>query len=869
MRTDTAQTPTLLSEYAPFDFDIQTVDLDFTLDPEKTRVISTMKMVRTGEAGASLVLDGDDIVLVSIAIDGKALKRTQYRLTQTQLIIDAVPDEFTIVIENTCAPKDNTQLMGLYVSGGRFCTQCEAEGFRRITYFADRPDVLSTYRVKISGDKAAYPTLLANGNLIEEGDLAGGQHYAIWEDPFRKPCYLFALVAGEFDNITDSFTTMSGRTIALDIYVDPGDASRAHYAMDSLKRSMVWDEKAFGREYDLDRFMIVAVRDFNFGAMENKGLNIFNSALLLADAERATDMNFQRIESVVAHEYFHNWTGNRITCRDWFQLCLKEGFTVFRDQEFSAHERGAALQRIKDVKALRARQFPEDAGPLSHPVRPKQYLKIDNFYTATIYEKGAELIRMLKALLGPEMFRKGSDHYFETLDGTAATVEQFIKSFEAASGRDLSHFMLWYEQAGTPILSVSTERNEADKTLTVKLSQKTNSTPGQPKKSPLMMPVSLALISPSGRVYAEQMVTLNKAKMTVGLTSVEAGSTLSVNRGFSAPVTVNYPQTAAQRAHIMAHETDLFSRWEAGQALARELLTAQARAIESGKIPRYDPALRQYVHAIQNTLTDATIDPGFKALALGTPGENELLLSMNQIDPIAISEASAWLRRAIADHCREDLERLYKANQDSGKFSPDAIPAAKRSLKNACLSLLSTQGRHDTKMLAKSQFDEATNMTDEISALITLMRSDDDMGNVASDAFYKRWKDDALVIDKWFALQSSRAGKDSFATIASLLDHAAYQSNNPNRVRALVGGFAMTNPKNFHAYDGSGYEFFTNRVIDMDGKNPGVAARLLGVFEIWRRLDTHRQALIKLQLKRVIDSNPSKNVLEIAQKALG
>ena len=869
MRTETAPTPTLLANYTPFDFDIQTVDLDFTLDPAKTKVVSTMKMARTGAKTAPLVLDGDEISLLSIAINGKLLTRSQYRLTPTQLIIDHVPDDFTIVIENTCAPKDNTQLMGLYVSGGRFCTQCEAEGFRRITYFADRPDVLSTYRVKITGDKAAYPTLLANGNLIDEGELDNGQHFAVWEDPFRKPCYLFALVAGEFDNITDHFTTMSGRDIALDIYVDPGDANRAHYAMDSLKRSMAWDETAFGREYDLDRFMIVAVRDFNFGAMENKGLNIFNSALLLADAERATDMNFQRIESVVAHEYFHNWTGNRITCRDWFQLCLKEGFTVFRDQEFSAHERGAALQRIKDVKALRARQFPEDAGPLSHPVRPKQYLKIDNFYTATIYEKGAELIRMLKALLGPEMFRKGSDHYFETLDGTAATVEQFIKSFEAASGQDLSQFMLWYEQAGTPVLTVKSKHDDGARAMTITLSQKTSPTPGQSKKTALLMPVSLALIAPDGQVYAEQLITLKTAKTTLTLDDVKAGSTLCVNRGFSAPVTVNHPQTASARAHIMAYETDLFSRWEAGQALARDLLTAQAAAIQSGEMPAYDPALKDYVNAIKNTLSDASIDEGFKALALGIPGENELLLAMENVDPIAIHEACSWLRRAIADHCRVELQRLYEANQDHGPFSPDAGPAARRALKNACLSLLSTQGRHDTKMLAKSQFDTATNMTDEISALITLMRSDDDMGNTASNAYYERWKNDALVVDKWFALQSSRAGKDSFTHIVSLLDHAAYQDSNPNRVRALVGGFAMTNPKNFHAYDGSGYAFFTDRVIEMDSKNPGVAARLLGVFEIWRRLDGHRQELIKFQLNRVIAGKPSKNVLEIAQKALG
>ncbi|WP_017930171.1 aminopeptidase N [Robiginitomaculum antarcticum] len=869
MRTDTAPTPTRLSDYAPFDFNIETVALDFNLDPAKTRVTSQMKMTRTGAAGAPLVLDGEDIDLISVAIDGTALNRSDYRLNQTQLIIKNVPDTFTLMIENTCAPKDNTQLMGLYVSGGRFFTQCEAEGFRRITYFPDRPDVLSTYRVTVTADKAAYPTLLSNGNLMEEGDLDGGRHFAVWEDPFRKPCYLFALVAGEFDTISDSFTTMSGRDIPLDIYVDPGDASRADYAMDSLKRSMAWDEKAFGREYDLDRFMIVAVRDFNFGAMENKGLNIFNSALLLADAKRATDMNFQRIESVVAHEYFHNWTGNRITCRDWFQLCLKEGFTVFRDQEFSAHERGAALQRIKDVKALRARQFPEDAGPLAHPVRPTQYLKIDNFYTATIYEKGAELIRMLKALLGEKLFRKGSDHYFETLDGTAATIEQFIECFEAASGRDLSQFMLWYEQAGTPVLSIRTKRDDSAQTLTVSLEQKTYPTPGQSRKVPMMMPVTMALIAPDGEVYAEQMIPLSTAKDTVTLRDIKPGSILSVNRGFAAPVTVNFDQTASRRAHIMAYETDLFSRWEAGQALARDLLIAQTTAIQSGKMPAVDPALRYYTDAIRKTLQDKTIDPGFKALALGIPMGSELLLAMDNVDPIAIAEAGDWLRRAIADNCQIELSRLYTENQSDSEYDPCAQHAARRALKNACLSLLATQGRHDTKATAKGQFDTADNMTDEISALMTLMRNDDAMGDAASDVFYERWKDDDLVVDKWFALQSSRAGKQSFAQIASLLDHAAYQSHNPNRVRALVGGFAMSNPKNFHAYDGSGYAFYTDRVIEMDGKNPGVAARLLGVFEIWKRLDSHRQTLIKHQLNRVIAGKPSKNVLEIAQKALG
>ncbi|MEE9347902.1 MAG: aminopeptidase N, partial [Robiginitomaculum sp.] len=579
MRTDSAPTPTLLSAYKAPEFQIDTVYLDVALNPAKTRVRSTMHVRRTGSKSARLTLNGEDIALTSVAIDGVDLPRSAYGLSQTHLTLKNLPEKFTLEINSTCAPKDNSQLMGLYVSGGRFCTQCEAEGFRRFTFFLDRPDVLSVYTVRIEADKDSYPTLLANGNMIDSGDLPGRHHYAVWEDPFPKPCYLFALVAGQFDKIDDSFTTMSGRDIPLEIYVDPGDSSRAHYAMDALKRSMKWDEEAFGREYDLDRFMIVAVRDFNFGAMENKGLNIFNSALLLADAQSATDMNFQRIESVVAHEYFHNWTGNRITCRDWFQLCLKEGFTVFRDQEFSAHERGAPLQRIKDVKALRARQFPEDAGPLAHAVRPESYQKIDNFYTATIYEKGAEIIRMLKTLLGEKAFRAGSDLYFEALDGTAATIEEFITCFETSTGKDLSQFMLWYSQAGTPELTVKTAYDAGAKTFTVSLSQKTMPTPGQPRKQPLLMPISLGLIDDTGRNFGAQTFALKSETATLKVEDLPSKPTLSILKGFSAPVRLNYARDTGDTLIQMAHDADMFNRWEAGQSLARDLLVSLTSAI--------------------------------------------------------------------------------------------------------------------------------------------------------------------------------------------------------------------------------------------------------------------------------------------------
>ncbi len=869
MRTDTAPAPTLLADYKAPDFHIDTVALDFALDPKKTRVTSVLAVRRAGDAKADLVLNGEDIALISVRVDGKTLKRSAYKLSQTHLTLSGLPDACEIEIVTTCAPKDNTQLMGLYVSGGRFCTQCEAEGFRRITYFPDRPDVLSTYTVRMEGDKAAYPTLLSNGNLTDSGDLGGGRHFAIWNDPFRKPCYLFALVAGQFDKIDDSFTTMTGREIPLEIFVDPGDAPRALYAMDALKRSMVWDEQAFGREYDLDRFMIVAVRDFNFGAMENKGLNIFNSALLLADAESATDFNFARIESVVAHEYFHNWTGNRITCRDWFQLCLKEGFTVYRDQEFSAHARGAPLQRIKDVKALRARQFPEDAGPLAHPVRPDAYLKIDNFYTATIYEKGAEIIRMLATLLGPKDFRKGSDLYFKTLDGTAATVEQFIDCFQTATGRDLTQFTKWYSQAGTPELSIKTHYDAKAKTFKIDLTQKTAPTPGQPDKSPLLMPVKLGLIAPDGRNYARQIFELSMANDTLIIDNVQARPALSVLQSFSAPVRLNYDCSAQDSVLQMAHDDDLFSRWEAGQSLVRKLLVTLARAIQTGDMPPPDTALRGYARALKATLNDTKIDAGFKALALGLPGTGEILQSMDNADPVAIHEAIALVRRAIADTCQSELSRAYDVTAGVGSFSPDAESSGRRALRNAALFTLSSQGRHETKALAKTQFESTTNMTEELSALMTLLSMRGNEGDAAAQSFYEKWKDNPLVVDKWFSVRSADSRAQSLTTISALLDHAAYQSHNPNRVRALVGGFAMSNPKTFHAADGSGYRFFTDRVMDMDSRNPGVAARLLGVYEIWPRLDAGRRDLIKAELKRVIKSKPSKNVLEIAAKALG
>jgi len=850
MRTDTAPTPTLLSDYTPPSHELTSVYLDFDLQPTATTVRSKIEVVRVRDE--PLVLNGENIDLKSVKIDGKALKRSAYKLDQEKLVLAKTPESFTLEIETACNPSANSTLMGLYVSGGRFCTQCEAEGFRRITYFPDRPDVMSVFTVRMEADIETYPHLLANGNKIEEGAAGKGRHFAVWNDPFRKPAYLFALVAGEFDVLEDSFTTMSGRHIPLEIYVDPGNASKAEYAMDALKRSMKWDEEAFGREYDLDLFMIVAVRDFNFGAMENKGLNIFNSALLLADAESATDMNFERIESVVAHEYFHNWSGNRVTCRDWFQLCLKEGFTVFRDQEFSADQRGAAVQRIKDVRALRARQFVEDAGPLAHPVRPESYMKIDNFYTATIYEKGAELIRMLKTLLGPEDFRKGSDLYFEKCDGTAATVEQFLSCFQEASGKDLAQFMIWYQQAGTPKLKVLTEKEPTGATR-LHFMQSTAPTPGQDRKSPVVIPIRWQVVGDEGPLSEPKLSVLQSTGTSVTFPKIDAPNSISVLQDFSAPVTLESNFSTDDLLRLMGADPNAFNRWEAGQTLARQLMVNMAKSIENGNIPDTDTALRGYCKALQRTLDNSEFDSNFKALALTPPAFMEVLQSLNEVDPIAVQEAGKWLSRAVADYLRDGLIERYHALADTGAFSPDAASAGRRALRNRCLALLAA--RHDPLAagLAQNQLSEATNMTDELSALITLTR----LGGQRVESTME------------VSVQAMRHHAGGIGSIVALTESPRYQRSNPNRVRALVGGFAMGNAELFHKIDGSGYEFFADQVLDMDSRNPQIAARLLGAFEIWRKLDKSRQAMICAELDRIIAAKPSKNVLEIAEKTRG
>jgi aminopeptidase N len=873
MRTDVPQ-PTRLAEYRPPAFLIDEVSLDFNLEPSSTRVKARLTVRRDGDHTEALRLDGVRLKPISVAIDGRVLAAAEYRITDEDLTIAGVPDAFVLETEVEIDPAANTYLEGLYMSAGRFCTQCESEGFRKITWFPDRPDVLARYTVRIEADEAAYPRLLSNGNLVEAGALAGGRHYAVWNDPFPKPCYLFALVAGELDELADSLVTMNGRTVELRIYVDPGMATRATYAMDSLKRAMKWDEEAFGREYDLDLFMIVAVRDFNFGAMENKGLNIFNSSLLLADPETATDFDYERIEGVVAHEYFHNWTGNRITCRDWFQLCLKEGLTVFRDQSFSADQRGHAVQRIKDVKALRARQFPEDAGPLAHPARPNSYLKIENFYTATIYEKGSELIRMLNILLGKAGFRAGMDLYFERWDGQATTVEAFIQCFADSSGRDLADFFAWYEQAGTPQVSLLADYDAAGQVLELTLTQSTAPTQGQPDKRALPIPVAIGLLDEDGRVLPfrapgddalvdETVIVLNQLKQVVRLEGVARTPVMSPLRGFSAPVGLTTNTPAKDRYVLLAADPDLFNRWESGQELARDLILARAAGVPD------EVGEERYAAAVGRGLDDQSAEDAFKALLLALPSEADLALASSPADPAAIHEAREALRARMAIHLSDLLRRLHGGLQSAETFSPDAQNAGRRALRNASLELLAADPHAQNLERAVGHFEAAANMTDAMGGLSALMMIGGEAFDKALAEFYERWKHEPLVVDKWFAIQARSPSDEVLGRILGLTAHPAFDPKNPNRLRALVSTFASGNPARFHDPSGAGYRFLADQILAVDGFNPMTAARLVEPLGGWRRYTPELGALMREQLQRIVDTpGLSKNVYELASRSL-
>jgi aminopeptidase N len=856
MRTSTGQ-PIRLADYRPPDYLIDHVELDVSLDRHATRVVATLAVRPNpaGRAGAALALDGDELTLVSLELDGRAPDPAALAISADKLVLADPPQRpFKLRIETQLDPAGNTKLMGLYRTGSAYCTQCEAEGFRRITYFLDRPDVLSTYVTRLEAAKDEAPVLLANGNLEARGDLPGtGRHFAVWRDPHRKPCYLFALVAGDLAHIADRFVTASGRKVDLGVYVEHGREDRAAYAMDSLKRAMLWDEAAYGREYDLDVFNIVAVSDFNMGAMENKGLNVFNDKYVLALPETATDEDYAGIEAVIAHEYFHNWTGNRITCRDWFQLCLKEGLTVFRDQDFSAHERSAPVKRIADVRALRVAQFPEDAGPLAHNVRPEIYREINNFYTATVYQKGAEIIRMLKLLIGAEAFRTGMDLYFERCDGTAATVEDFLACFAQTSGRDLADFMRWYNQAGTPLVTFRSAYDEAQRSLTLDISQTTAPTRDQAVKLPLTMPIALGLIDAQGNEIklastdassselASGILELTSASRRVAFTGVASRPTLSLLRGFSAPVRVDDDLTEADLLILLRHDRDSFNRWQAAQSLATRLLLRSIAAIQAGQAPKIDADFVAAYGAVLREAEAGRIDAAFAAQTLSLPSEGDIAREMaRNVDPDAIFAARESLRGALGRAHAPALSRLHDA-LGGGAFSPDAASAGQRALRNLALSMLAAGKAEEGARRAQIQMAGANNMTERFAALAVLSLTPGVAREHALEAFARSHAADPLILDKWFILQAQIPEKETLARVRGLMRHHAFSLSNPNRVRSLIGGFSA-NQTQFNRADGAGYDLLAEVVTTLDPTNPQIAARLLSALRSWRSLEPGRQS---------------------------
>jgi len=849
-----------LADYRPTDFVLERVDLTFELDPTATLVIQRSLMHRRDGVAddVALVLDGDELNLKAVAIDGVPIEEDQYSVTPTSLTIRNLPTgvTFEVTVETIINPEANTKLMGLYRTNGTYCTQCEAEGFRRITYFMDRPDALGVYTITMIADATDNPVMLSNGNFLGAGDYGDGRRFAAWFDPHPKPSYLFALVSGNLGVIEDTFTTMTEREVALKIYVEHGKEAKATYAMDALKRSMKWDEEAFGREYDLDIFMIVAVSDFNMGAMENKGLNVFNDKYILADSETATDQDYANIEAIVAHEYFHNWTGNRITCRDWFQLCLKEGLTVFRDHEFSADQRSRPVKRITEVRHLKAEQFAEDSGPLAHPVRPQVYREINNFYTTTVYEKGSEVTRMIATLLGRAMFRKGMDLYFERHDGQAVTIEDFVKCFEAVSGRDLAQFSLWYNQSGTPMVTVSTAYDAVAKSFKLSLEQMIPPTPGQQTKEPMHIPLAMGLIledgteatvtSVSGGEFADGVLHLTERQQTFVFDNIASRPALSLNRSFSAPINLHFDQSPADIVHIARHDADLFSRWQAINHLAIRDLTQAVKAIKTGGLAAASQAL---ISILADTAADDTLEPAFRAQALALPSETDIAREIGgDIDNDAIHAARDAVIASIASTMAAQLQELYGSMHSDGAFSPDAASAGRRSLKNAALTWLSYA--EPTPARAAKAFGDADNMTELAHALTILAHRfpGSAEAEAAIAAFETRFASNALVIDKWFAIQATVPGQTTLARVTQLMASPHFAPNNPNRLRSLIGSFAMANPTGFNRADGAGYAFLAAQIIEIDKRNPQVAARVLTSMRSWRSLEPGRAAHAKAAL---------------------
>jgi aminopeptidase N len=849
-------------DYRPPDWLVPKVELKFTLGIEKTRVQVKLTIERNPDgqdSNSPLRLNGDGLKPLGVWVDGSS--SDSWIMEGNDLLIPLSGNGHEIGIDTEINPAANTKLMGLYASGGMLCTQCEAEGFRRITFFPDRPDVLSKYRVRMEGDAKAFPVLLSNGNRVAHGEAENGRHWAEWEDPYPKPCYLFALVAGDLKANRDSFTTMSGRKVDLFIWVREADLPKTSHAMNSLKLAMAWDEKVYGREYDLDQFNIVAVSDFNMGAMENKSLNIFNSAYVLADQETATDADFDNIARVVAHEYFHNWSGDRVTCRDWFQLSLKEGFTVFRDQSFSADVGSAPVKRIEDVRVLRAVQFPEDQGPLAHPVRPDSYIEISNFYTATVYNKGAEVIRMLATVLGPDKFRAGTDLYFERHDGEAATCDDFVKALEDASGVDLTPFKIWYRQAGTPKVRARIEHDPTGKTATLHLEQHEDPTPGQPTKQPMPIPLKTALIGEQSghEICPERLIILDQPKQSFNFDNVVETPLLSINRNFSAPVIVTAERRPGELEQLAQADTDPFARYEAMQELMMAALTAGAR----GEALDAEPVIR----AIGATLRSNALDPAFKGEAILLPSESLIADRMDVVDPDAIHTAREGLRNAIGSALSGEL---LAAHRSDGVEGHDLSPHAKgvRRLRTVAISMLSAADEAQAAALAKTQFDRADNMTDRQGALGVLVSLDVPERQAALDAFFERFHDDALVLDKWFALQAAAQRADTVDQVLKLASHPDFVMTNPNRLRSLAGTFGA-NHWAFHSADGRGYAFLADMIIAADKLNPQVAARMVPAFGRWRRFEAKRAALMRQALERIVATpGLSKDVFEQVSKSL-
>jgi aminopeptidase N len=826
---------------------------------------------------APLVLDGDEVQLESAAIDGRTLAATEYALDGAQLTIPSVPDAFTLDTVVRIEPRKNTKLMGLYASKDGFFTQCEAEGFRRITFFADRPDVMARYTTTIRADRGKYPVLLSNGNPVGRGDEPGGRHWVKWEDPFPKPSYLFAMVAAKLDKLEDTFVTRSGRKATLQVWVEPGKLDQCAWAMQALKKSMKWDEDTFGLEIDLDCYMIVAVGDFNMGAMENKGLNIFNTKYVLARPDIATDGDFLNIDRVVAHEYFHNWTGNRVTCRDWFQLSLKEGLTVFRDQEFGADTYSRPVTRIQEVRGLRAAQFPEDAGPMAHPVRPQSYMEISNFYTATVYEKGAEVVRMIHTLIGARAFRRGMDVYFRRHDGQAVTCDEFVDAMAEGSGFDFGQFKRWYDQAGTPRLEAKGDYDAKAKRYTLTVKQSTPATPGQPEKRPLHIPFAVGLIAPDGSEVPLQLdgeaapagpdrvLSVKAAEERFVFTNVPAKPVPSLLRRFSAPVILGFPYIEAELTHLMAHDADPFNRWEAGQRLATGILL---RGIEAHRAGRAVEVPRAFVDAFARVLRDGPKDPAFAAEALGLPSETYLAEQMDVVDPDAIHAVRVHVRRELATALHDELARTYQSLATSGPYSPDAQSAGKRALRNLALGLLMELESTESYARAAEQFASADNMTDRMAALAALANSRAPARDPALERFYSDWKHEPLVVDKWLGVQATARLPDTLARVERLMRHEAFDIRNPNKVYALIRAFCANHVR-FHAADGAAYAFAADRVLELDPLNPQIAARIARAFDRWKKFDAGRQAHARAALERIrAKDGLSKDVAEVVTKAL-